>query len=125
MLQMLQGVIESEVRDSFNIPVCLPSQEEIREAIEATSAFHIKQLEFWEDGEMFPVLEDPQEFKQYSTNTNKSLFNPILEPYLGRESVTKLSEVTGQKLAAEWAVLMQTQTKFPGSSFCVAVLVKK
>jgi len=66
----MQGIIEEERRDTFNIPVYCHSIDNVKEVAKSTNAFHIKQCEikqqsYFPPNEVEQILVDPKEYGQF------------------------------------------------------------
>jgi len=127
----VQGVIAEELLDSFNVPVCQPSIDEIQEAIEhPTSEFHIQKLEFIDKFGLKPnnaedtVFKDAESYGKMLTNNLNSGMGPMATGHFG----SKLTEVLVERFRhnSEKEYPLKKVADFPMyMSFCVAVLIRK
>lgn len=127
----MQGVIAGELLDTFNLPICQPSTEELREAIEhAPSAFRILKLDFIEKYSLTPdnaegtVFKDAESYATSIANMCKAGMGPMLGDQLGAEQTEVLMERFRQLCVKDYP------TKKAGGfpmymSMCVAALVRK
>jgi len=94
----LQGLIEEEKMDSFNIPAYKPTVEEIRHVIEEEGSFFVQRLEIlispWyeginiEGGDGFFV--DGNVRAEYITKNIRAVMEPLLSTKFGGEVINEL-----------------------------------
>lgn len=120
-----------ELLDSFNVPTCFPSIDEVREAIEhPTSEFHIQKLEFIDKFWIKPnnaeetVFKDAEAYGRTLTNMLLSGMGSMVTDHLG----SKLTEVLVERFRhiSEKDYPLKKAAGFPMYlSFCVGVLIRK
>ena len=81
----------AESRDSFNLPWYFPNAEEVREAIEASSAFEISGLEVRSgvscmcEEDFKDWVRDAQSFGKRKSNLVRSFVESLVEQKIGSE----------------------------------------
>ncbi|XP_065864669.1 indole-3-acetate O-methyltransferase 1 [Euphorbia lathyris] len=87
---VLEGLMSSEKRDDFNIPVYAPSQQEFKEVVEANGCFTINKLEVFKGGSPLVVdrPDDAAEVGRALANSCRSVSGVLVEAHIGE----KLSE---------------------------------
>lgn len=121
-----QGLISAEKRDSFNIPIFLPSIEEIQEAAARTSAFDIKEIKIWKDYQPAPEIQeqkylaDPEAYGQLGKGFAKGMFNSSVEAHIGPELACRLFDRLAFNLTAQFK---ETKKLFIHESITIAVVV--
>ncbi|KAG0575649.1 hypothetical protein KC19_5G020400 [Ceratodon purpureus] len=126
-----EGVLTEESLDAFNIPICHPSIEELREAIEhPPSAFRIEKLDFIDKFALTPdnaeetVFKDAQAYGQFMVNMFNSGMGPMVGDYLGPELAPALVNRFRQICEKDYPV--KKAAGFPMyMSMCVAALIRK
>ncbi|KAK7333437.1 hypothetical protein VNO80_30210 [Phaseolus coccineus] len=85
-----EGLISSEKRDSFNIPVYAPSLQDVKEVVESDGSFAINKLEVFKGGSPLVVNHpcDDKEVGKALANTCRSVSGVLVEAHIG----VKLSE---------------------------------
>ncbi|KAL2322721.1 hypothetical protein Fmac_027100 [Flemingia macrophylla] len=85
-----EGLISSEKRDSFNIPIYAPSLQDFKEVVEADGSFTINKLEVFKGGSPLVVNkpDDDSEVGRALVNTCRSVFGVLVDAHIG----DKLSE---------------------------------
>ncbi|MED6188552.1 Indole-3-acetate O-methyltransferase 1 [Stylosanthes scabra] len=85
-----QGLISSEKRDTFNIPVYAPSLQDFKEVVEADGSFAIDKLEVFKGGSPLVVEQpdDPSQVGKALVNTCRSVSGVLVDAHIG----DKLSE---------------------------------
>ncbi|XP_021759032.1 indole-3-acetate O-methyltransferase 1-like [Chenopodium quinoa] len=80
-----EGLITSEKRDSFNIPVYAPSLQDFREVVEANGSFAINKLEVFRGGSPLVVShpDDPTEVGQAFANSCRSVCGVLVDAHIG------------------------------------------
>jgi len=117
----MQGMIEEEKLESFNIPVYEPTVEELRNVIQEEGSFFIQRLEIlilpWDDG----MSEGSDDIKaELMAKHVRAIMEPLMSTKFGAEVITEvfvryqkkvvqLMEVEKEKL--EFATLMISMTK--------------
>ncbi|KAL5143732.1 7-methylxanthosine synthase 1 [Glycine soja] len=98
----LEGLIEEEKLDSFNIPVYEPTVEEIRHVIQEEGSFFLQQLEIlilpWDEGLNEGV--DANIKAQFMAKVARAIMEPLLSAKFGREVIIEvfISASTERKL---------------------------
>ena len=119
-----------ELLDTFNTPICAPSMDELREAIEhPPSAFRILQLDTIEKFSIAPdnadvtVCKDAESYSKFMINSFKSGMGPMVEDHVGPERTHMLVERLRQVIETDY--LAKKAAGFPMyMSLCVAALVR-
>ena len=85
-----QGLISSEKRDNFNIPVYAPSLQDFKEVVEADGSFTINKLEVFKGGSPLVVTrpDDAKEVGRALANSCRSVSGVLVDAHIG----DKLSE---------------------------------
>lgn len=129
----MQGVIQPEERDSFNIPVYHPSMEEIEEAITKTGAYDIKRLEVQRDYRW--LTEESQQLQYYRNNPTvmgamaknfvRAFLNPLFEAHLGPSRAHQLWERLEHTVTAYVQRTHNIFLTMPGVNYALVVLTRK
>ena len=124
----LQGLIEEEKLDSFNIPTYEPTMEEIRDVIREEGSFFIQESEIvmvpWDEGRKEDgddSFDDENVRAQFIARYTRAVMEPLLSANFGakvmneffirfQKKVVQLMEV--EKL--EYAILVVSLTKITG-----------
>lgn len=127
-----QDLITEETRDSFNVPLYFPSYADIKEAVDATSAFHIKALDIWQDIDFLPTADNknliakPDVYGAMAMNMAKTLFHSLVEAHIGADMASKLWDRVEKHAIAD---CQRNKAVFccnsPGANVALAILVKK
>ena len=127
-----QDLITEETRDSFNTPFYCPSYAEIKEAVDATSAFHIKALDIWQDIDFLPksevknLIAKPDVYGTMAMNMAKSLLHSLVEAHIGADMASTLWDRVETHAIAD---CQRNKAVFfcnsPGANVALAILVKK
>ncbi|KAG1364259.1 putative Indole-3-acetate O-methyltransferase 1 [Cocos nucifera] len=82
-----EGHLESERRDSFNIPVYAPSLQEFREVVESNCSFTINKLEVVRGGSPLVVNhpDDASEISRALANSCRSVIGVLVDAHIGEE----------------------------------------
>ncbi|XP_024968574.1 indole-3-acetate O-methyltransferase 1 [Cynara cardunculus var. scolymus] len=80
-----EGLITSEKRDDFNIPVYAPSLQDFREVVEANGSFSIKKLEVFQGGSPLVVNrpDDAAEVGRALANSCRSVSGVLVDAHIG------------------------------------------
>ncbi|PON39370.1 SAM dependent carboxyl methyltransferase [Parasponia andersonii] len=80
-----EGLISSEKRDNFNIPVYAPSLQDFKEVVEAVGSFSINKLEVFKGGSPLVVNQpdDPAEVGRALANSCRSVAGVLVDAHLG------------------------------------------
>lgn len=126
-----EGIIAEERLDSFNVPICSPSIDELQEAIEhPTSEFHIQKLEFIDEFWLQPnnaqdtVFKDAESYGKTLANMYNSGIGTMVTDHLG----SKLTEVLVERFRhnSEKDYPLKKAANFPMyMSLCVGILIRK
>ncbi|XP_015948323.1 indole-3-acetate O-methyltransferase 1 [Arachis duranensis] len=84
---VLQGLISSEKRDSFNIPVYAPSLQDFKEVVEGDGSFAIHKLEVFKGGSPL-VVDQPDNASQVGkalANTCRSVSGVLVDAHIGED----------------------------------------
>nr|CAN73094.1 hypothetical protein VITISV_005510 [Vitis vinifera] len=81
------GLITSEKRDNFNIPVYAPSIQDFREVVEANGSFTINKLEVFKGGSPLVVNQpdDEAEVGRALANSCRSVAGVLIDAHIGEE----------------------------------------
>jgi len=91
-----EGIVGAESRDSFNLPWYFPNAEEVREAIEASSAFEIRGLEVrsevccMREEDFKDWVRDARSFGKKKSNLVRSFVGSLIEQKIGSEKADAL-----------------------------------
>jgi len=96
-VSMLQGVIEEERRDTFNVPIYSLSVEDVKVVAESTNAFHVKRCEikrqsYFGPKEVEKLLADPEAYGRFTKRFTRSILNSIMVEHIGEEKCHKFFE---------------------------------
>ncbi|KAG5254655.1 hypothetical protein OIU76_019576 [Salix suchowensis] len=80
-----EGLITSEKRDSFNIPVYAPSLQDFREVVEADGSFAIDKLEVFKGGSPLVVNhpDNAAEVSRAMANSCRSVVGVLVDAHIG------------------------------------------
>ncbi|KAJ0500869.1 putative indole-3-acetate O-methyltransferase [Helianthus annuus] len=80
-----EGLITSEKRDDFNIPVYAPSLQDFKEVVEANGSFRIKKLEVFQGGSPLVVSQpdDAAEVGRALANSCRSVSGVLVDAHIG------------------------------------------
>lgn len=124
-----EGIVGAESRDSFNLPWYFPNAEELREAIEVTSAFEIRGLEVrsgvccMREEDFKNWILDAQSFGQRKSNLVRSFVGSLVEKKIGSEK----ADVLFHRLERKSAECLEKGIIHPSRyvTCIIAALVKK
>ncbi len=91
----VQGVITTEIRDTFNVPVYFRSKEEVKLSIIKCGAFDIQCLQSWDDESLCPedermrMLQFPQSFAKFYSTWFRSIIGPTMEAHMGLQALNE------------------------------------
>nr|GMC51737.1 indole-3-acetate O-methyltransferase 1-like [Ipomoea batatas] len=82
-----EGLITSEKRDNFNIPVYAPSLQDFKEVVEADGSFHINKLQVFRGGSPLVVShpEDAAEVGRALANSCRSVSGMLVDAHIGEQ----------------------------------------
>ncbi|XP_039172742.1 7-methylxanthosine synthase 1 isoform X2 [Eucalyptus grandis] len=95
-----EGLIEEEKLDDWNMPIYLPTPEEVRHVIQKEGSFHITRFETFKvtwDAEMGD--DDLQMRGKYAAATIRAVFESILTTHFGEEIMDGLFEKFASKVS--------------------------
>eukprot|EP01018_Ginkgo_biloba_P020969 Gb_22487 [translate_table: standard] len=101
-----QGIISSDLRDSFNLPWYFPNANELKQAVENCCAFEIETLQVCEgvpsmsEDEFEEWIKDPKLFAKMKSNLVKSFVGSLVEAHIGMECANLLFQTFEQRAAA-------------------------
>nr|XP_043621712.1 indole-3-acetate O-methyltransferase 1 isoform X2 [Erigeron canadensis] len=80
-----EGLITSEKRDDFNIPVYAPSLQDFKQVVEANGSFSIKKLEVFQGGSPLVVSrpDDAVEVGKALANSCRSVSGVLVDAHIG------------------------------------------
>ncbi|KAJ4976824.1 hypothetical protein NE237_001930 [Protea cynaroides] len=80
-----EGLVESEKRDNFNIPVYAPSLQDFKEVVEADGSFAINKLEVFRGGSPLVVNQpdDEAEVGRAFANSCRSVCGVLVDAHIG------------------------------------------
>lgn len=108
----MQGLIASEKRDNFNIPVYAPSLEDFKEVVEADSSFIINNLQIFKGGSPLVVnhSDDAAEISRSFANTCRSVSGVLVDAHIGDQLSDELfSRVASRAMSQARELLDQLQ----------------
>ncbi|PQQ10839.1 indole-3-acetate O-methyltransferase 1 isoform X2 [Prunus yedoensis var. nudiflora] len=87
-----EGLITSEKRDSFNIPMYASSLQDFKEVVEADGSFTINKLEIFKGGSPLVVSQpdDAAEVGQALANSCRSVAGVLVDAHIGDELSNEL-----------------------------------
>ncbi|XP_008782920.1 indole-3-acetate O-methyltransferase 1 [Phoenix dactylifera] len=108
-----EGLLESEKRDSFNIPVYAASLQEFREVVEANGSFAINKLEVVKGGSPLVVShpEDAAEISRALANSCRSVSGVLVDEHIGEELSEELF-IRVERRAVKHAKELMEQLQF-------------
>lgn len=85
---MLQGLIDEDTRDAFNIPAYMRSTDEVKRGIERCGGFEIQRMEYLRIVEHSKEkqdewIRDPVSYCRAKANLARATLNPIVQAHLG------------------------------------------
>ncbi|KAL8033489.1 hypothetical protein ABFX02_13G162300 [Erythranthe guttata] len=107
-----EGLISSEKRDNFNIPVYAPSLEDFKEVVEADGSFAINKLEVFKGGSPLVVNhpEDAAEIGRALANSCRSVSGVLVDAHIGEDLSDELfSRVASRATSQAKELLDQLQ----------------
>ena len=83
----MQGLITSEKRDTFNIPVYASSLQDFKEVVEADGSFTINKLEIFKGGSPLVVNQpdDAAEVGRALANSCRSVARVLVDAHIGEK----------------------------------------
>lgn len=101
-----QGIVSSDLRDSFNMPWYFVSPEELRQAADNCGAFEMESIQVCEgipcmsSEELAQYIRDPKTFGLMKSTFVKSYMGALIEAHIGKECTDKLFKVFAEKATA-------------------------
>ncbi|CAI0379343.1 unnamed protein product, partial [Linum tenue] len=82
-----QGLVSSEKRDNFNIPIYAPTSQEFKDVVEANGSFHINKLEVFKGGSPLVVSrpDDAAEVGRALAISCRSVAGVLVDAHIGEE----------------------------------------
>ncbi|KAF7831336.1 indole-3-acetate O-methyltransferase 1-like [Senna tora] len=104
-----QGMISSEKRDSFNIPVYAPSLQDFKEVVEADGSFAINKLEVFKGGSPLVVNQpdDAAEIGRALANSCRSVSGVLVDAHIGDKLGDKLFLTVEQRATVHAKELLE------------------
>ncbi|XP_057529527.1 indole-3-acetate O-methyltransferase 1 [Amaranthus tricolor] len=108
-----EGLITSDKRDNFNIPVYAPSLQDFKEVVEANGSFAINKLEVFRGGSPLVVShpEDETEIGQAFANSCRSVCGVLVDAHIGNRLSAELFQ-KAQSRATSHAKELLKQLQF-------------
>ncbi|KAF7815894.1 indole-3-acetate O-methyltransferase 1-like [Senna tora] len=96
-----EGLISSEERDTFNIPLYAPSLQEFKEVVEADGSFAINKLELFKGGSPLVVSQpdDEAEVGKALANSCRSVSGVLVEAHIGDQLSDQLFSRVARRAA--------------------------
>lgn len=122
---VLQGIIDEETRDSFNIPFYTHSLNEVREALDSTNAFIIKRTEVREhrimsEPEEKALRANPEAYALFLKNWTKSVMWSAMVAHIGDENAIEFFKRFEQK-----TIIAAKENHFPKFTLSALLVVLK
>nr|ABK24797.1 unknown [Picea sitchensis] len=101
-----QGIISSDLRDSFNLPWYFPTAKELRRAVENCGVFEIESMQVFEQVPSMPeeefeeYIRDPKMFGLMKSNLVKSFVGSLIEAHIGKKCTDQFFQAFAEKAAA-------------------------
>ncbi len=132
----VQGVITTEIRDTFNFPTYFRSKEEVKSSIIKCGAFDIQCLQLWDDESLYPedermrMLQFPQSFAKFYSTWLRTVIGPIMEAHMGLQALNEFFIHHQRRIANHATSLLsnpkaQQEYKCLNLSFLLVVLKRK
>ncbi|GLJ12057.1 hypothetical protein SUGI_0183050 [Cryptomeria japonica] len=108
---VIQGVIEEDKRDSFNLPFFSPSSLELRAEVEKEGSFTVKRIDY------FSVLGQPrfetenikdEDIGRMVANHSRAVLEGMISAYFGSEVVNPLYENFAKRAAGNASQVMES-----------------
>lgn len=107
--QQLQGLITSEKRDNFNIPVYAPSLDDFKEVVEADGSFIINKLEVFRGGSPLVVNhpDDAAEIGRALANSCRSVSGVLVDAHIGDQLSDELFSCVASRATSHAKELLE------------------
>ncbi|OIW09487.1 hypothetical protein TanjilG_23770 [Lupinus angustifolius] len=104
-----EGLISSEKRDSFNIPVYAPSLQDFREVVESDGSFTINKLELFKGGSPLVVNkpDDASEVGRALANSCRSVAGVLVDAHIGDKLSDELFHRVASRATSHGKVLLE------------------
>ncbi|KAH9556231.1 hypothetical protein CY35_07G015800 [Sphagnum magellanicum] len=130
------GVITTETRDTFNLPIYARSKEEVEAAIIKCGAFDIQYLQSPVDEDMCPedelmhMLQFPKSFATFFSSWVRAMTGPSIEAHMGRHNTDEFFIRHQRRITARATSLLsdpksQQEYRFFRATFLHVVLKRK
>nr|PNR53505.1 hypothetical protein PHYPA_007180 [Physcomitrium patens] len=129
-----EGIITEETWDAFNLPIYIPSLEEIQDCINTVGGFEVIRLEHLEDLELYSddarmrMLQEPKKCAKFSSWV-RSLVEPLMVVHMGSECTDEWFLRHERRVATRCRSMLhnrqeQEHYKFLSADFLLVVLKK-
>lgn len=110
---MLQGLIDEETRDGFNIPAYMRSMEEVERAIERCGGFEIQRMEYQRIVEHSKEkqdewIRDPVSYGRAKANLVRATLRPIVEAHVGSYLSEELFKRFENRVSSDISLIRKT-----------------
>lgn len=133
---VVDGVITTHTRDTFNVPLYYRSKEEVETSIIKCGAFDIQYVQSWDDESICPkdelmhMLQSPQSFAKFYSAWVRSMVGPIMEAHMGLQATNEFFIRHQRRIAARATSVLsdpkaQEEYKCFNLSALVVVLKRK
>ncbi|CAN0915828.1 Indole-3-acetate O-methyltransferase 1 [Linum grandiflorum] len=104
-----QGMISSEKRDNFNIPIYAPSLQEFREVVEADGSFVINKLEVCKGGSPLVLNrpDDASEVGRAMASSCRSVAGVLVDAHIGEELSEQLFQTVERRATCHAKELLE------------------
>ncbi|XP_058079558.1 gibberellic acid methyltransferase 2 [Magnolia sinica] len=108
-----EGLIDEELRDTFNIPAYMRSTDEVKVAFDLCTGFEIQTLEYQRILEHSKEkqeewIKDPVSYGRAKANLVRATLKPIVEAYLGPKLSDELFKRFERRASADMEMLHKT-----------------
>lgn len=85
----MQGIIAEETRDAFNLPIYIPSFDEVKDCIHAVGGFEVLHLELLEEQALYSddarmrMLQEPKKCARFYSSWVRALVEPLMVVHMG------------------------------------------
>lgn len=118
-----------ELLDTFNVPNCHPSKEEVEEVVDhETSCFHIQKLEYIHKHPFSPpnpelILKDAQSYAKWWTGILRGGLGGMLSAHMAPELTEALMERFSKHIEKDY---LEKKPQFPMiMNICMGILIRK
>lgn len=104
-----QGLITSEKRDNFNIPVYAPSLHDFKEVVEADGSFIINKLDVFRGGSPLVVNQpdDAAEIGRALANSCRSVSGVLVDAHIGDQLSEELFDRVAHRASSQAKELLE------------------